>query len=405
MTTKSRKKAVAMIAGIVAIIVVVVLCAVCIGWPNAGNSETLMWLSTESAIDSITLSWDERDGIGYYEIFRTDISGTDYGNEDVVPDLKDYELIAEVDGATSSYTDEDVETGHTYGYAVTGFSGLFGFTKEVCTTYEQGSITYETAGPGKPGLLNNGDGENYENSKDCIYLYVESYEGMDPDGVELYRKGSADADFEVIGFTRQDSDKEIKDDTVEPGETYTYRARTFVNQDDRKVHSPYSDEITIPAVNFSAEYSIETISSTDDTFVIRVTSGEYNGETVFDSDMPAKYTVQKDENGAVSVFSAILIAYSNDNDSWQDVPEEGVSIDAGDCIFLKYKLSAYDGYDENADPEAEVFFGGNEAVQSELFMDETDCGGAKYFGSGSGCTIMTLDLVTGEGKAYLDWDY
>ena len=157
-----------------------------------------------------------------------------------------------------------------------------------------------------------------------------------------------------------------------------------------------------------AHYDVKVIDRTKRTFAIQVTSGAFNGVTTFDSQFWAKYTVQKDKQNKANVFSAYLIGYQKQEDGdgqWQDIPKKGVRIKAGESILLKYKLTAFEGYDENADPDTEVFFGGSDAVISELFMDQTESGGATYHGSGNGTTIMTLNLVSGKGKAYCDYDY
>lgn len=393
---------------VIILIIVIALLIILAGYfatDKSRDEEGLMSLYMDTAVDSITLNWEGHEKASNYEIYRIDISEGAYANGDIFPKWNEYRLIACVNGDIKSYSDNDVQEGHTYAYAVSGYYEKFGGEKQVCTTYEENSIIYETVGPGKPRLLNHGNGENYENSKDNIYLYVESYTGLEPDGVALYRKSEQQENFEEIGFKQLDSQFEILDDSVKPGETYTYKARTFVKENGKIVHSPYSDEITIPAVNFSAEYEVKTIEYMEDIFVIQVSSSENNGTTVFEPTMPAKYTVQKDKQSITNVFCATLTSCSTNHHQWKEIPKEGVCLNAGECIYLKYKLSAYEGYDENANLDEEIFFGGDEALVSVLFMDETDWGGAKYYGSGSGCTVMTLDLTTGKGNAYCDWDY
>ena len=141
------------------------------GHPGILQNETddqYLGFSTEAALDSITIKWKPRDHVDYYEICRLDISE----NGDSIPALKEYEKIASVNGEKRSYTDTDTVPGHTYAYVITGFRKSFGRSKQICTSFEENCVTYETAGPAKPGLLNNGNGENYENSKDKIYLYL-----------------------------------------------------------------------------------------------------------------------------------------------------------------------------------------------------------------------------------------
>ena len=395
-----KKKLLIIIAGLL------IIAGGCVAFGYHNDNVKHIGFSTDPTFDSIAIKWKQQHNVQYYDIYRLDI--TDTVDKAIYPPLEEYEVIASVDGDSHSYKDSDVQSGHVYAYEITGFRKGFFHPKQVCTSYIEDSNTYEMSGLMKPALLNNGDGENYENSKDKIYLYMEYYGGMEPEGVELYRKGTGDANFKKIDFKGLDSRQEMLDDTVIPGETYTYKIRTTLHYHGEKKYSPYSDEITIPAVNFVAHYDVKVIDRTKRTFAIQVTSGAFNGVTTFDSQFWAKYTVQKDKQNKANVFSAYLIGYQKQEDGdgqWQDIPKKGVRIKAGESILLKYKLTAFEGYDENADPDTEVFFGGSDAVISELFMDQTESGGATYQGSGNGTTIMTLNLVSGKGKAYCDYDY
>ena len=396
------------VRGIVTIIVLIAAAVILFGgksfWDGAGSGEHI-GISTEPTLDSINIKWKKQDDVQFFEVYRVDITDTEEG---YYPAFDEYEKIATVLGDEKSYDDTDVETGRTYGYVVSGFYRSFGHTKQVCTSYIEDDVTYEVAGLAKPVLLNNGEGENYENSKDELHLYLEAYSGVEPEGVELYRKGSKDEDFALIDCELEDG-CEITDDSVTPGETYNYKARTFVTEKGEKTYSPFSDELTISAVNLFADYDVKVLGSKGDTFAIEVTSRAYNGITSFDASMPAQYSVQKDKKSGRNVFAASLTgfckSYSGDKTEWQDVPKKGVKIKAGESVCLQYKLSIWEGYvdDENEISE-DVYFGGSDAVESYLTMDGSDSGGAKYYGSGAGVTVMGIDLVKGTGHAYCDFD-
>ena len=362
-------------------------------------------ITTQSAVDSITIKWKKQENVQYFEVYRADITDQ---KEYVFPGRDAYEKIATVLGDEKSYKDTEVEAGHTYGYAVSGFHRSFGHSKEICTSFIEDDVTYETVGPAKPGLLNDGEGENYENSKEALHLYLAVYNGTEPTGIEIYRKSSTDKDFVKINCAIKNG-CEILDDSVTPGETYTYKARTYVEEQGDRVYSPFSDEVTIPAVNLIAGYEVEVAGSAGDTFVIRVTSDGYNGDTAFDATMPAQYCVQKDKKSGEHIFAATLTGYSKsfsaDKTDWQAVPKKGVRIKAGESIYLQYKLSKWEGYaDDPEETKAEPFFGGSDAEESLLSMNGDDSGGAEYFGSGTGFTVMILDFVSGEGKAYCEFD-
>ena len=393
---------------IIVVIVIIAALALLFGgknlWDGAGEGEH-MGISLEPAIDSINIKWKKQDDVQFFEVYRVDITVTEEG---YYPAFDDYEKIATVPGDEKSCEDTDVETGRTYGYAVSGFYRSFGHTKQVCTSYIEDDVTYEVAGLAKPVLLNNGEGENYENSKDEIHLYLGAYSGIEPEGVELYREGSKDDDFAQIDCQLENG-CEIQDDSVVPLETYTYKARTFVEEKGQKTYSPYSDEVTIRAVNLIADYDVDVIESAKDTFAIKVTSGKFNGPTAFNTEMPAQYFVQKTKKRTECTFAATLIGCSKssggDKIQWEDVPKKGVKIKAGESIYLQYKLSAWEGYcDEGTDQHADIYFGGSDAYESIIVMDGIDSGGVEYVGSGYGDTVMNLDLVTGEGDAYCNFD-
>jgi len=372
-------------------------------WDN-GTSEHI-GITAQSAVDSITIKWKKQENVQYFEVYRADITDQE---EYVFPGRDAYEKIATVLGDENSYIDADVEKGHTYGYAVSGFHRSFGHSKEICTSFIEDDVAYETVGPAKPGLLNDGEGENYENSKDALHLYLTVYNGTEPTGIEIYRKSSTDKDFVKINCTIKNG-CEILDDSVTPGETYTYKARTYVEEQGDRVYSPFSDELTIPAVNLIAGYEVEVAGGAGDTFAIRVTSDAYNGDTAFDAKMPAQYFVQKTKKRTEYTFAAKLIgcskSSSGDKIKWEDVPKKGVKIKAGESIYLQYKLSAWEGYcDEGTDKNADIYFGGSDAYESIIVMDGIDSGGVEYVGSGYGDTVMNLDLVTGEGDAYCNFD-
>ena len=396
-TKRHKRQTIGRIAAIVLVIAAMLVFGGCSGSSHGDSEVKHFGFSTEAAPDSITLKWKKQEDVDHYEIYRVDITEGNYREDETLLKLEDYETVATLNGDSRSYQDTDVESGHTYAYVVSGFRENSGDAEQVCTSFIEDSITYETAGLAKPALLNNGEGENHENSADELYLYCEFYEGMEPDGVELYRKGSNNSDYTQIDFKTLDSVREILDDTVTPGEIYTYRAKTYAERDGQRYYSPFSDEVTIPAVNLVAEYDVETIDSTDDTLIIKVTSAGANGITTFDNSMPARYTLKKDSKSKGQCFSAALTGWNKTNaadDQWQDVSKNGVSIKAGESVCLKYKLSPWKDSDVEFDD-----------VESLLFMDETEAGGAKYDGSGSGTTIMSLDLLAGKGRAYCDWDY
>lgn len=358
--------------------------------------------STQPSFDSIQMKWKQRDDVHYYEISRAEVTFDAEGEAVTLP-RDAYEPVKTVAGDKRRYTDRDVETGHTYAYVVEGYKKSFGHLKCVCTTYEDGSIEYETAGLGRPALLNNGEGENHTNSKDKIYLYVQCYTGVEPTGGILYRKGSDEDKYRVIDYKLLSKEGfssgcEILDDTVTPGVTYRYKIRTTAEDKEKSYQSPKSTAIRIPAVNFDARYDVQAMTEEGfaKAFVIRVSSDAYNGTTLFTDEAAqyqVRYTDPETKQDVSAVFDAALQESSVDGQTWQAVKKR-VRLTAGSTIYLKYALSGEDT----------PYFGSNTAAESVLSMDGYESGGAVYEGSGCGATMMTLDLVKEAGEACCDFD-
>lgn len=382
-----------------------------------------MSFTTISAMDSMTLEWKQHDDVQYYEIFRKDITD-DFVEDDVSVSRDQYTRLDMVEDGQHKYTDRNVEFGHCYAYVIDGYHKSFGRIKHICSSYEDGSVEYDTVGLAKPELLNNGEGENHENSKSKIFLYLQCIGGLEPTGAVLYRKSSEDdtyktVDYKILGDGKINSGCELLDKTVKPGETYTYKIRTSIEEGGQTYYSQDSRTVTIPAVNFKATYEVKAMTEAwsgdeeaakDHTFVIEVTSEEDNGDTVFIKKPKALYRVSKDKEGKkLCDFNAKLVGYSTeyaeDQTQWESVPKEGVTLPAGENLYLQYELSqAKESPDDSVETPAELFFGGDEAACSKLIMDGDASGGAEYHGPGYGNTIMSLDLVKKKGTAYCDFD-
>ena len=114
---------------------------------------------------------------------------------------------------------------------------------------------------------------------------------------------------------------------------------------------------------------------------------------------------QKEDFAFDATLTGFCKSYAGADTKWEEIPKGGARLAAGDHIYLQYQLSAKeDTYEENTVTTEELCFGGNTAEESVLSAIEDNCNAAIYKGSGSGETYMTLNLVSGEGSAYLEWD-
>lgn len=385
---------------------------------GSDNEGELIGINVESEMTAMELSWKPQDNIHYYELSRADITDVLPGEDNVA--RSEYSKIATIGGNKGTYRDENVKMGHRYAYVVDGYRKSFGHLKKACTSYEDGGTEYNTVGLARPDLFNSGYGEDHSNSKDKIYLYVQSYEGVEPHDAVLYRKSSGD--FKKVSYKLLDdsfsSGSTILDDTVKPGVTYTYKVRTSTTYQGETITSTDSEEITIPAVNFTADYHVRAMTDAwdggdnDDTFIIEVASDIYNGDTLFRSKPSMTYYAKKNkEQKDTFVFDAKLTgwskSYADEATVWATIPDSGVRLEAGERIYLKYQLSAREEtYEENTVTTEELCFCGKVAEESVLKANDDNggIGAAEYEGSGSGVTYITLDLISGKGSAYCEWD-
>ena len=151
-------------------------------------------ISLKSNMKSISVKWKTKKNVKRYVIYRTDVTKAvtdqDY---DRMYKMSDYKKIAKVSGTKKSYKDKKVKNNHYYAYVVNAYKKVKGKYKLAYTSYDSDYYEYCCRGLGIPELLNGGDGENYTNSKSCVYLYHQTYCGVEPSSVVLYRKADGES--------------------------------------------------------------------------------------------------------------------------------------------------------------------------------------------------------------------
>ena len=106
--------------------------------------------TTESKMDSITLKWKRQKNVGFYKVYRMDITKK-IEKSKFSPKRKNYKMIVQLSGNSCSFRDKKVSFGHCYAYFIDGFKKINGKTKKVCTSYYiDGSYQPEYAGLSKP---------------------------------------------------------------------------------------------------------------------------------------------------------------------------------------------------------------------------------------------------------------
>ncbi len=337
-------------------------------------------ISLKSNMKSISVKWKTKKNVKRYVIYRTDVTkavtAQDY---DRMFKMSDYKKIAKVSSTKKSYKDKKVKNNHYYAYVVNGYKKVNGKYKLAYTSYDRDSYEYCCRGLGIPELLNGGDGENYTNSKNCIYLYHQTICGVDPSSVVLYRKAEGESKYKKISYKTvekiQNLAGTIKDTTVKPGTIYYYKIKTKKKYNGKTYYSKLSIVIRIPAVNVTGKYTVSAIPVPEnpDEIIIGFTSDEDNGVLTISQ---SNWT-----DGTENDIRAL--EYSYDNVIWESMEGSKAVIEPGKTAYIK--------------------FGGKGIADKDTFSFDEECEGSfvsvSYDSPVFRYHILTVDLVTNTAEA------
>ena len=310
-------------------------------------------ISLKSNMKSVTVKWKKKKDIKKYVIYRTDVTkdvlDQDY---DRMYKMSDYEKIAKVSGKKRSYKDKKVKNDHYYAYVVKAYKKVKSKYKLAYTSYNSDCYEYCCRGLGIPELINGGDGDNYSNSKSCVYLYHQTYCGVIPSSVVLQRKAKGESKYKKISYKTvekiQNLAGTIKDTTVKPGTIYYYKIKTKKKYNGKTYYSKLSKAIRIPVVNVTGKYKVSAIPVPDnpDEIIIGFTSDKYNGVlTISQSDWT---------DGTENDIRAL--EYSYDNVIWKSMTGSKAVIEPGKTAYIK--------------------FGGKGIAEKDTFSFDEECEGS-----------------------------
>ena len=207
---------------------------------NLSNNSVLakpkhIGLDTIPTMKSIKTEWKKQKGIKYYVIYRKDVTKfvndnfENYRETDVK--MKDYQKIKTL--KKTKYVDNSVKENHYYGYVIEAYNRK---DKLKYTTYIDDNITYDCPGLEKPTLYNDGTGEFHSNTNKKFYFYHETYTGVEPTHIILYRS-TDNKNYKKILTIKNNSNKELKDTKIKKGKTYYYKIRTVKRNFLKKYYS------------------------------------------------------------------------------------------------------------------------------------------------------------------------
>lgn len=350
-------------------------------------------------ISDLTLSWKAQKGISYYRIYR--VKTTKYYASGKIPKQKEYKRIAKVSKGKTEYVDKKVKRGEMYSYIIKGYKKTKGRDKLVCTTFKKGVMPFSAAGVVTPNVENLGYGEEYDNTINKLYIYINYDCGMQPTGYIVYRKKEGEKSYKKIKLKKLNGN-EFVDETVEPGNVYRYKAKSYIKVGDKKYYSKKSSALTLSATNSSGGYQVKLLNNETDisTMTFRVTSKEYNADLIIKSGS-AMYTYQESKESEKIECYIRVKKYSFDNKNWIEIPKKGITLKAKDTIYLQGDL--YKGKYESDEPIT-INYDISSPYISYVILGDSESSIVTYKGSRSGYTEAEFDFVKGSGYAYQEWD-
>jgi len=323
---------------------------------------------TTTALNSIQLSWKSKKNVVKWKVQI----GKQYGKFHTVTTLKKNR---------TSYTFKNLQNNTDYYFQVIGYAKKKG--KQVIAYKTDKDRMSGRTGIETPDWFYE-DHDSYVSPTEIFLLYG-VYDGLIPDGYEIYRKDAdtSGSEYEKITTVKHTGNvasyQYYYDKTVKGGKHYLYRIRAYKSIDGRNIYTGFSRSISFNAVNENGTYSLKKISLSkkNRTLVVKLTSDlEYNGVMNLKSSYSyiGFYPIRKD-SGADYATNLKFISYSTDGIAWTDANSNNadISLKGGQSIYLKLK----------ADKTQDIY--GITGLSISMAYDGDDCAVKITFG-GSGVT-------------------
>ena len=341
----TKKLMVLILAVVTAVSMVLVIPAESVSAAGSPKVKVLKYKITPS-MNSLKVSWKKQKNVSYYLIYKTEYNVKDIYKIEPVP-MSKFKKVKKVSGKKTSWTDKKVKKGRYYNYVIRGYKKSKGKTRMVCNSFKPTATYYNCPGLQRPDIFDGGDGENYSNTRNKLYLYVQRTDGVRPDGVTIYRKAAGASKYKKIKAKKMEKGRFnigsfYRDSSVKPGKTYSYKARTWVKKNGKKKYSPYSNVVTIPAVNHTGTYTVKamTAAGTVKEFSVRMTSDKYNGILYLKGGAGTDGPLYE-ASAAGKLYDnqkVALVSWSKDNKTWLGIPSAGLQVKAGQTVYLKFRF-------------------------------------------------------------------
>lgn len=158
----------------------------------------------------------------------------------------------------------------------------------------------------------------YYRSPSEINLLLMSDEtgGLTPTGYEIYRKKDGTKKYKRIKRIKAKRLDSWKDTSVEAGEYYYYKVRSYLKRGKKTYWGKMSETRYMGAINYEGRFKVQ-MESGEDTMVLKVTSDLLNGKISAIIDAGEGFPA-KEENVCYTVEK-----YSDDGENWKPVTKDG----------------------------------------------------------------------------------
>ena len=177
----------------------------------------------------------------------------------------------------------------------------------------------------------------------CFFTEAQKKD-VKPEGFEIYRKEKG-GKYRLIATIKatKNSSYTYRDRNVKTGKTYYYKVKAYRYMYGRKYVTSVPDSVKKTAVNQNGKYTVKCVNSgleSAEELVIKVTSDQKNGPSVFTSEIYSDIPVWTDGENEVELD---LCAYSTDHVTWRALTKKtsAATLKPGNTIYLKYRT--YDG--------------------------------------------------------------
>ncbi len=356
---------------------------------------------------TIKVTWPKIKGAVKYKVYRADVTDVMWNDQDY-PDLSKFKKVKTNKGKSKTrFIDKKVKKDRYYTYVIKAFNKR---EKQIACNYDPVNMPADCKSLSVPFLSNVGYGEDYANSPKKLYLGIMSGQGGVSGigaSVVVYRKAAGDKAYRKIDTFRLKHDYQITyaDKTVSPGVTYTYQVQLYKKSGGKKYWSRRSAPLTIPAVNFTAHYTMKSLTPAGiyegldqlEITLVMANAGKYNGAATILTGRSWNGTEEyycDDAGGKTHWYGLQFTQYSLDNVTWNKIPAKGVRLPGKDPLYLKAVLL------RGEDPV--LIYAGSE--KGRLSSINSEDGLMNYAGPGSGYTNVRFDLAAGTGRLYNEYD-